>query len=77
MGVGIICGVTGFNPVFVFPLFIYIAQCSNDGEIPVVDNTLPAFEETQTVPEVNYVMLFRSFCKPCLPMPSNVLKAFL
>ncbi|NXC72973.1 CCPG1 protein, partial [Anhinga anhinga] len=27
------------------------AQCSNDGEIPVVDNTLPAFEETQTVPE--------------------------
>ncbi|XP_054070944.1 cell cycle progression protein 1 isoform X1 [Rissa tridactyla] len=27
------------------------AQCSNDGEIPVVDNTLSAFEETQTVPE--------------------------
>ncbi|NXK46525.1 CCPG1 protein, partial [Chauna torquata] len=27
------------------------AQCSIDGEIPVVDNTLSAFEETQTVPE--------------------------
>ncbi|KAM6304135.1 cell cycle progression protein 1 isoform 3-T3 [Podargus strigoides] len=27
------------------------AQCNSDGEIPVVDNTLSAFEETQTVPE--------------------------
>ncbi|KAM9639379.1 cell cycle progression protein 1 isoform 4-T7 [Morphnus guianensis] len=27
------------------------AQCNNDGEIPVVDNTLSAFEETQAVPE--------------------------
>ncbi|NXN64659.1 CCPG1 protein, partial [Himantopus himantopus] len=27
------------------------AQCNNDGEIPVVDNTLSALEETQTVPE--------------------------
>lgn len=57
------------------PLFIYIAQCNNDGEIPVVDNALSAFEETQTVPEVNYVTLFRSFCKPHLTMPSDVLKA--
>ncbi|NXU77061.1 CCPG1 protein, partial [Oreotrochilus melanogaster] len=29
------------------------AQCSSDGEIPVVDSTLSAFEETQTVPEEN------------------------
>ncbi|XP_061302980.1 cell cycle progression protein 1 isoform X2 [Pezoporus flaviventris] len=29
------------------------AQCSNDEEIPVVDNTLSAFEETQIVPEGN------------------------
>ncbi|NXI69750.1 CCPG1 protein, partial [Anseranas semipalmata] len=27
------------------------AQCSIDGEIPVVDNTVSAFEETRTVPE--------------------------
>ncbi|XP_010164312.1 cell cycle progression protein 1-like, partial [Antrostomus carolinensis] len=27
------------------------AQCNSDGEIPVTDNTLSAFEETQTVPE--------------------------
>ncbi|XP_074956414.1 cell cycle progression protein 1 isoform X2 [Phalacrocorax aristotelis] len=27
------------------------AQCNSDREIPVVDNTLPAFEETQMVPE--------------------------
>ncbi|XP_029814535.1 cell cycle progression protein 1 isoform X2 [Manacus vitellinus] len=27
------------------------AQCSNDEEIPVVDNTVSGFEETQTVPE--------------------------
>ncbi|KAM6409841.1 cell cycle progression protein 1 isoform 1-T1 [Rhynochetos jubatus] len=27
------------------------AQCSNDGEIPVADNTPSAFEETPTVPE--------------------------
>ncbi|XP_065703265.2 cell cycle progression protein 1 [Patagioenas fasciata] len=27
------------------------AQCNTDGEIPVVDNTLSAFEETHTVPE--------------------------
>ncbi|XP_054692480.1 cell cycle progression protein 1 isoform X2 [Grus americana] len=27
------------------------AQCNNDGEIPVVDNALSAFEETQAVPE--------------------------
>ncbi|NXW15524.1 CCPG1 protein, partial [Circaetus pectoralis] len=47
------------------------AQCNNDGEIPVVDNTLSAFEETQAVPEVNYITLFRSFCKPHLTMPSN------
>ncbi|XP_064013644.1 cell cycle progression protein 1 isoform X2 [Pogoniulus pusillus] len=31
------------------------AQCNNDGELPVVDNTLSAFEETQTVPEGNNV----------------------
>ncbi|XP_039578996.1 cell cycle progression protein 1 isoform X3 [Passer montanus] len=29
------------------------AQCSNDEEIPAVDNTLSGFEETQTVPEGN------------------------
>ncbi|XP_071611228.1 cell cycle progression protein 1 isoform X8 [Heliangelus exortis] len=29
------------------------AQCSSGGEIPVVDSTLSAFEETQTVPEEN------------------------
>ncbi|XP_064244675.1 cell cycle progression protein 1 isoform X2 [Passer domesticus] len=29
------------------------AQCSNDEEIPAVDNTLAGFEETQTVPEGN------------------------
>ncbi|XP_074772883.1 cell cycle progression protein 1 isoform X1 [Athene noctua] len=29
------------------------AQCNNDGEIPVVDNTLSAFVETRAVPEVN------------------------
>ncbi|KAM6058742.1 cell cycle progression protein 1 isoform 2-T5 [Chlamydotis macqueenii] len=27
------------------------AQCNDDGEIPVVDNTFSAFEETRTVPE--------------------------
>ncbi|XP_010287626.1 PREDICTED: cell cycle progression protein 1 [Phaethon lepturus] len=27
------------------------AQCNNDGEVSVVDNTLSTFEETQTVPE--------------------------
>ncbi|NWW78639.1 CCPG1 protein, partial [Climacteris rufus] len=27
------------------------AQCNNDEEIPVVDNTLPGLEETQTIPE--------------------------
>ncbi|KFR15166.1 Cell cycle progression protein 1, partial [Opisthocomus hoazin] len=40
------------------------AQCSNEGEVPVVDSTLPAFEETETVPEVNYITLFRSFYCP-------------
>ncbi|XP_030911726.1 cell cycle progression protein 1 isoform X1 [Geospiza fortis] len=29
------------------------AQCSNDEEIPAVDNTLSGFEEAQTVPEEN------------------------
>ncbi|NWY69452.1 CCPG1 protein, partial [Erithacus rubecula] len=29
------------------------AQCSNDEEIPAVDNVVPGFEETQTVPEEN------------------------
>lgn len=50
--------VTGFNPMFVclfFCLFIHIAQCNNDEEIPAVDNTLSGFEQTQTVPEVNYI----------------------
>lgn len=60
--------------MFVFPPFIYIAQCNNDGEISVVDNTLSAFEEAQAVPEVNYVTLLRSFGKPCLTMPSDILK---
>jgi len=58
-----------------FPAFTGVAQCSNEGEVPVVDSTLPAFEETETVPEVNYITLFRSFCKPYLTMLSNVLKA--
>ncbi|NXD06261.1 CCPG1 protein, partial [Nothocercus nigrocapillus] len=30
------------------------AQCNNDGVIPVTETSLPAFEEMQTVPEVNY-----------------------
>lgn len=38
-----------------FPLFIHIAQCNNDEEIPAVDNALSGFEESQTIPEVNHI----------------------
>lgn len=41
--------------VFFCFIFSYVAQHSTDGEVPVVDNTLSAFEETQTVPEVTYI----------------------
>lgn len=49
--------VAAFNPLFVclFPVFILIAQCNTDEEIPAVDNTLSGFEETPAVPEVNHI----------------------
>ncbi|KGL80501.1 Cell cycle progression protein 1, partial [Tinamus guttatus] len=36
------------------------AQCDNDGVVPVTETSLPALEETQTDPEVNYMLLFRA-----------------
>uniref|UniRef100_A0A8C3QRS8 Cell cycle progression 1 n=1 Tax=Cyanoderma ruficeps TaxID=181631 RepID=A0A8C3QRS8_9PASS len=56
-------GSTNDNPEFVSEEYVSLqeeeqaidlqAQCSNDEEIPAVDNTLSGTEETQTVPEGN------------------------